>query len=289
MSERIERIRLGDLSLYFLRDGAFWPDAGSIFGPVPKALWGKVCPPDDRNRMELAINPVLIDSESGWILIDPGIGDKYDEKWRKIYNIDRSSTLDHSLTELGIKLSEISIVILTHLHFDHAGACTRLDEAGKLAPSFPDARHFVQRREWDGARSPNERTRTAYLSDDFAPLGENELVELIDGDCEVTPGVRVQLTGGHTSGHQIVLIESGGSTAVVCSDILPTTFHTPLAYATAFDVRPQETLEAKRTIYGHAIGENWLVIPAHDLSIKAGYLREAGGRLSLERYDGVQS
>ncbi|KPJ53441.1 hypothetical protein AMJ39_04680 [candidate division TA06 bacterium DG_24] len=280
---RVQHLHLGDFSIYFVRDGSFWVDAGSIFGAVPKVLWSKVCPADERNRMELAINPVLIDTEGGWILVDPGIGDKYDEKTRKIYNLDRSLVLDQCLAELGIDRTEIGTVVLTHLHFDHAGACTRVEEEGEVVPSFPNARHIVQRQEWEYARNPNEKTRTAYFEDDFMPLAGHDLVELVDGETEVAVGVRTQFTGGHSGGHQVVLVVSKGQTAVICSDILPTVHHTPLAYATAFDVRPLETLEAKRNIYRHAIGEGWLVIPAHDTKVRAGYLRETEGRFTLEQ------
>lgn len=281
MSERIAHRRLGDLNLYFVRDGSFWVDAGSIFGSVPKTLWSKVCAADERNRMELAINPVLIESESGWILVDPGIGDKYDEKARRIYKLDRSLVIDQCLEELGIGRTDIRTVLLTHLHFDHAGACTRFDAGGNVIPSFPTARHIVQRLEWEYARNPNERTRAVYFQDDFGPLAEHGLVELVDGEAEVTVGVRTEPTGGHTGGHQIVRLESKGDTAIICSDILPTVHHTPLPYATAFDVRPLETLEAKRKIYRQALGGEWLLIPAHDTKVRAGYLRETEGRLTL--------
>ncbi len=199
-------MRLGEFELFSLSDGFFGLDGGAMFGVVPKPLWERTNPPDERNRIRLALRPLLVVAGKERVLVDTGIGDKWDEKARDIYRIEHTDTIESSLARVGLKPEDITRVVLTHLHFDHAGAATKLDSTGKPVPRFPNARYYVQQREWELAINPNRRSRAAYLPDNFLPLQEAGQLELIDGDFQLGLGLELVLTGGHTPGHQIVMV-----------------------------------------------------------------------------------
>jgi len=217
-------MRLGSFELLSLSDGFFRLDGGAMFGVVPKPLWEKRAPADDRNRIQLGLRPLLVRSGSTNVLIDAGIGDKMRPKDVEIYAIDRARNLDHSLAEAGLTASDIDVGIASHLHFDHAGGFTVRD-GDVLRPRFPCARYLVRRAEWDDATHPHERNRASYLAENFVPLEEAGVLEFIEGDGEVLPGISVERTGGHTMHHQLIKIQSGGRTAVFVADMMPTTAH----------------------------------------------------------------
>lgn len=278
----IESIALGNCQLFFLHDGAFSIDCGALFGIVPKMIWEKMVQADEMNRCEIASNPLLVKTPEHLVLIDPGLGDKYTDKMRFIYNLKKDHFIEQSLTEIGLQPEAIDIVIATHLHFDHIGAGTKANEHGKITPTFPNAKYYFQRGEWEEALNPDERTRTTYFKENLLPLQEHGLLELIDGDTQILPQIRVEKTGGHTKHHQMVIIESEGKTAAYPGDILPSTFHLPIPYVMALDLYPVAVMEAKRKLYQRAIDGNWLVIIDHGEQVRAGHIRFDGRKYLFE-------
>jgi glyoxylase-like metal-dependent hydrolase (beta-lactamase superfamily II) len=274
-------VRFGDLELLPLTDGTFRLDGGAMFGVVPKPLWQKRAPADDRNRIRLGLRPLVVRGERT-LLIDAGIGGKMDEKSIEIYAIDRSRHLDHALADAGVRREDIDIVLASHLHFDHAGGFTTRDDRGRLVPAFPRARYVVRTAEWEDAMHPHERNRASYLAENFAPLAEAGVLDLVDGDDPIMPGVRVVRTGGHTMHHQIVMIESGGRTAVFAADLMPTAAHVDEPWIMGYDLYPMDTLAFKRGFVREAIAGQYLIFFEHDPDIAAGYIREEGGRKRIE-------
>ena len=275
-------VTLGALELVPLSDGFFALDGGAMFGVVPKPLWERVAPADSRNRIRMAMRPLLVRGERT-ILIDAGVGEKLDPKARDLYGFDRERHLEHSLRGADVAPEDVDLVIASHLHFDHAGGFTVRDGAGVVRPRFPRARHVVRRQEWDDALTPHERNRASYFAENYVPLRDAGLLDLVDDDAEVTPGVRLRRTGGHTRGHQIIEIESGGRTAVFVADLIPTTAHVPLPWIMGYDLFPMETLEFKRAFVREAVDREYLLFFEHDPDIAAGWLRERTGKVVVER------
>jgi methylmalonyl-CoA epimerase len=273
----VRRYSLGDLELISLCDGFFRLDGGSMFGTVPKVRWSHTSVPDDRNRILLAMRPLVVRG-TRTMIIDAGLGDKEDARFRDMYGVERARHLDHSLAEAGLAAEDIDIVLATHLHFDHAGGFTRRDASGRLRPRFPRAQYVVRRGEWEDATHPNVRTRASYLSDNYLPLAEAGVLQLVDADQTIMPGVKVQRTGGHTPHHQMAVIESGGLTAAYVADLMPTTAHVPDAWMMGFDLNPLETLAAKQQFAQGALERQTLVLFDHDPTVVAGYLQEEDGK-----------
>lgn len=278
----IQSLSIGNCQLFFLHDGAFSIDCGALFGIVPKIIWEKLVKADELNRCEITINPLLVKTPEHNVLIDPGLSDKYSEKLRFIYNIKKEQSIVDSLKEINLKPEDIDIVIATHMHFDHIGAGTKSNEKGEIVPTFPNAKYYFQQGEWEDASNPDERTKATYFKENFIPLQEHGLVELINGDAQILPQIRVEKSGGHTKHHQMVIIESEGKTSVYPGDILPSTFHLPIPYVMALDLYPVEVMEAKRKLYQRAIEGNWLIIIDHGEEVRAGYIRFDGKRFSFE-------
>jgi glyoxylase-like metal-dependent hydrolase (beta-lactamase superfamily II) len=214
--------------------------------------------------------------------VDAGVGGKMDEKSVSIYGIDRTRNLDDSLALAGVRAADIEIVLASHLHFDHAGGFTARDGGGRLVPAFPNARYVVRTGEWEDAARPHERNRASYLPDDFAPLADARVLDLVPDDAPIAPGVRVVRTGGHTMHHQIVMIESGGRTAVFSADLIPTTAHVDEPWIMGYDLYPMDTLAFKRTFVRDAIEREYLIFFEHDPAVAAGYIRERSGRKYVE-------
>lgn len=273
----------GDLDLIPLTDGSFRLDGGAMFGVVPKPLWERRIPADDKNRIPMGLRPLIVRSASTTMIIDAGIGDKMDAKSRGIYAVDRGRHLDHSLAAAGLSAGSIDIALASHLHFDHVGGFTACDASGALIPRFPRARYVARTGEWEDATHPHERNRASYLQENFVPLMNAGVLDLVDADAEIMPGVRVVRTGGHTMHHQIVMIESGGRTAVFAADLIPTTAHIDEPWIMAYDLYPMDTLAFKRTFIREAIEREYLVFFEHDPEVAAGYIREEQGRKRVER------
>ena len=238
-----------------------------MFGVVPKPLWERRIPSDARNRIPLALRCLLIEAPNALVLVDTGVGNKYNEKFAEIYGVVNAgdpTQLEDGIRHAGFDPEAIDIVLNTHLHFDHAGGNTVLDELGQIRPSFPNARHVVQKGELEFAHSQNERIRASYLLENFEPITKAGLWEVVEGVTEVTKGVEVLPTPGHTPHHQSVLIKSDGDTACFLADVCPTSAHLPLPWIMGYDLEPLVTLESKRRLWMKAREENWLLIFEHD-------------------------
>jgi glyoxylase-like metal-dependent hydrolase (beta-lactamase superfamily II) len=274
-------MRLGDFELISLSDGTFRLDGGAMFGVVPKPLWEKRAPADDRNRISLGVRPLVVRSAARTILIDAGIGDKMTPKEVEIYGIDRTRHLDHALAAAGLRASDIDVVLASHLHFDHMGGGTeRVD--GVVRPRFPRARYLVRRGEWDDATHPHERNRASYLPENLQPLDEAGVIDFIEGDGEVFPGISVWRTGGHTMHHHIVKITSGGRTAVFTADLMPTAAHVDPQWVMGYDLYPMDTFLYKKAFVREAIDGEYVIFFEHDPSIAAGIIRVRDGKRIVE-------
>lgn len=276
------RMPFGDLELVTLHDGLFGLDGGAMFGVVPRTLWAAQSPPDDRNRILLAMRPLIVEGSWGRLLIDCGAGDKMDAKQRDIYALDRTTHLEHALASQGMTADSVDFVLATHLHLDHFGGATER-EGNAVVPRFRRARHFIREAEWQDATHPHERNRASYLPDDFVPLKAAGAVDFYEGDQVIKPGVRVVRTGGHTGQHQVVYIESAGRTAVFVADLIPTTAHIRDPWIMGYDLFPMETLAFKKQFIREAIDREYLILFEHDPVVGAGYIREKDGRRFVEQ------
>ncbi len=253
--------KLGSFDLWFLSDGELWLDGGSMFGIVPKNLWAKLATPDEQNRIRLGLNPLLIGANERLVLIETGIDRKPGEKFRRLYGLDEQNPILGQLQLLGIAPDDIALVINTHLHFDHAGLNTRL-MGGKLVPTFPNARHIVQKQELEDALHPHERSRASYLSDNIEPILPQ--CELVEGEVEIMPGLWVVPVPGHTQGMQAVELNSEGQRLAYTADLIPTMMQTPLPYIMAFDLYPMTTLETRKKMYERWIEGDYLLGFTHE-------------------------
>ena len=277
----VTRYTVGDFELISLYDGTFRLDGGAMFGVVPKALWEKKTHADDANRIPLTMRPLIVRDGKRTVLIDAGLGDKEPEKFYRMYAADRSRTLDHALAEAGIAPDDIDLVLASHLHFDHAGGFTVRDSAGRIKPRFPKARYVVRRGEWIDATHPHERNRASYLVDNFVPLAEAGVLDFLDEDGPVVPGIRVQRTGGHTMHHQIIWIESGSDRAVFLADLIPTSAHLPDAWVMGYDLYPMDSLFAKQAFARAVARRESMIFFEHDPVIPAAFITEQDGKLGL--------
>jgi glyoxylase-like metal-dependent hydrolase (beta-lactamase superfamily II) len=251
-----------------------------MFGVIPKTLWAKKTTPDDRNRITLAMRPLLIRGERT-ILIDAGLGDKESPRFDDIYGVERGRHLDHSLAEAGLSAEDIDIVIATHLHFDHAGGFTRRDAAGAIRPRFPRARYVIRHGEWHDATHTHVRNRASYFVDNILPLADAGVVDFVNDDAEVAPGVRVERAPGHTDHHQIVWIESAGARALYLADLMPTIAHMPDAWGMGYDLAPMDTLSSKQRVAREIAARETLLFFEHDPATPAGYLADVNGTRTL--------
>ncbi len=272
---------IGPYEVHALETGNFALDGGAMFGVVPRTLWAKSNPPDEKNRITLAARVLLLVGGGRRILVDAGNGSKFNEKFTAIYRIDSSRTsLPGSLQRHGLSPTDITDVVLTHLHFDHAGGSTmRVD--GRVVPTFPRARYYVQRAHWEAALHPTERDHASFFPEDFVPLRESGLLEFTDGEGEVIPGIRVRVLNGHTTALQSPIISDGRTTLFYCADLFPTTSHLPLPWIMAYDLRPLVTLEEKRRTLKDAVENGWIFFYEHDPVTAAARLRRDDKGISL--------
>jgi glyoxylase-like metal-dependent hydrolase (beta-lactamase superfamily II) len=257
-----------------------------MFGVVPKPLWERRIVPDERNRIQLGMRCVVIEHESGVVLVDTGSGNKETAKFHDIYGIENAGAngrtlLEDGLAQIGVRPEDVGIVIDTHLHFDHAGGNTFVDTDGAVKLTFPNARYIVQRGEWVYATHTNERTAGSYFAPNFAPVLAADAFDFVDGEREIVRGIRVVPTPGHTPFHQSVLIESDGETAFYPADLVPTSSHLPLAWIMGYDVEPLVTLETKRAMLTKAARDGWLVIFEHDATVASGRIKVDGKGFAL--------
>ncbi len=278
----LNSFKIGRLTCHAIEGGTVRLDGGAMFGVVPKVLWQRRIPPDERNRIPLAMRCLLIEHPDGLVLVDTGLGNKEDAKFRDIYGVENAgregrTRLEDALAELGYSPGDVGWVVNSHLHFDHAGGNTYRNAGGEIGVSFPRARYAVQRRELEFARRLNERTAASYLPPNFEAVP----FSLIDGETELLPGIRSLPTPGHTPGHQSVLVESGGERLCFLADVVPTSAHLPLPWIMGFDIEPLVTLESKRRLYARAEAEGWLLFFEHDPAVAVGRLAREGKGFGL--------
>jgi glyoxylase-like metal-dependent hydrolase (beta-lactamase superfamily II) len=278
-------ISLGDLKVDVVTAGHFRLDGGAMFGVVPRVLWERVSPPDEKNRIELALNCLVVRDGKRTVLVETGMGEKWDSKNREIYALRSEGGLLLSLERLGVLPEAVSLVLLTHLHFDHAGGATVSSPGGEPIPAFPNATYVVQKIEWEFASRLNERTRASYLPENYEPIRRSGQLRLVEGEEEILPGVRVIPLPGHTPGLQGVLLQGGGRTALYPSDLVPTVSHLPYPYIMGYDVLPLTTLETRKRVLPRAAEEGWIVILGHEPKTPVGTLREEGGRFRLQPWE----
>ena len=277
----VKNLKLGDFELFFLRDGEFWLDGGGYFGIVPKVIWSNLVTPDELNRVKLNSNPLLVKTDKHNVLIDPGLGNKYSVKQKKIFKISYEPSIEKCLNEIGMTADDIDIVVATHLHFDHVGGCTKIENE-KIVPTYKNAIHYFQKNEWEDATHPNQRTKGTYYLENYVPLMEAGLVKLVEGNVEIISGISVEVTGGHTKYHQIVFAKSKGETAVYFGGILSAVTHIKIPYTMGFDLYPVDIMKKRQELYQRAIKENWLVCLEHDPENRAGYFKFDGKNYQFE-------
>lgn len=280
----VRTTRVGSIRIHALEAGLQWLDGGAMFGVVPRPLWERRIAPDERNRIPLALRCLLVEAPDALVLVDTGIGNKEDPRFMDLYGVANAgvpSRLEDAIRAAGFTPDDVDVVLNTHLHFDHAGGNTHRDPAGEVRLSFPRARHVVQRGELDFAHSGNERVRASYLADNFDPVAEASLWDLVEGEAQVTAGVRVLPTPGHTPHHQSVLVESEGATACFLADVCPTSAHLPLPWIMGYDLQPLVTLESKRGLWRRARAEDWLLIFEHDPDVPWGRMDAGEERPTL--------
>lgn len=258
-------MQFGDYRVEVIPDTEFRLDGGAMFGVVPRTLWSRVCPPDDQNRIRMNMNCVFIEGGGERILLETGIGEKWPAKQREIYGITRRRSLADSLRAIaGVGPEQITIVINTHLHFDHAGGNTSLDNDGRAVPSFPNARYFVSRGELEHAESPSERDRASYLPDNWLPLIETGQLEAKPAEYEVVSGLRMETQPGHNRSMQCWRLDTDGQTVFGFADLVPMRAHVPFAWIMGYDLYPAETLEVKKRLLPQAAREGWTCLFYHD-------------------------
>ena len=278
-------MQFGDYRVEVVPDAEFRLDGGAMFGVVPRSLWSRVAPPDEENRVLLNMNCLYVEAAGERVLVETGIGDKWTPRQTATYAISREGSLGHRLRALtGCAPEDVTIVVNTHLHFDHAGGNTTLDAEGRPAPAFPNARYFVSRAEFEHAEAPHERDRASYLQENWRPLAESGQLELKPDAYEVVPGLRLETVPGHSRTMQCVRLDRGGRTLYGFADLVPTRAHVPLAWIMGYDLYPVETLEAKRQLLPRAAREGWLCLFYHDAEAPLGRLAEEEGKLRVVRH-----
>lgn len=258
-----EEVRIGELRVLPVVTSRFRLDGGSMFGVIPRTLWSRQAPADDLNRIELCVNTLIVTTGDQTLLVEPGMGQKYSEKQKEIYSLDETETAA-ALASAGVKVSDVDMVIPTHLHLDHAGGSTEWDEAGASENLFPGAVFVVQEAEWEAALRPGAIEKGSYNPQDFLPLEAEGRLKFVSGDEDVAPGVSVELTGGHTRGHQVVRLSSGGEEGLFLGDIVPTTAHLKPNWLMAWDMEPQVVYDAKVRLLDDAAARGVICFFAHD-------------------------
>lgn len=256
-------MQIGKYKLITIQSGLFRLDGGAMFGIIPKPLWEKTNPADELNRIELSTRNLLLISDDKKILIDTGMGTKWDDKSKNIYNIDPKFDLELKLEQNGIKSDEITDILLTHLHFDHTGGSTKL-ENGKLIPAFPNAKYYVQKKNFEWALKPSERDKGSYIKENFEPLVKEGVLNLVDGEIDFDENISFRIINGHTFGQQMIKISDSANTLLYVADLLPFVSQIKIPYIMGYDLQPLVTVEEKKKYLKLAADENWKLYFGHD-------------------------
>jgi len=253
------------MKLYPINTGNLKLDGGAMFGVVPKVMWQKLYPADENNLCNWSMRCLLVDYGDRKVLIDNGMGDKQSEKFFKHYYPNGDDTLEKSLAKYGFSCDDITDVVITHLHFDHAGGGVKYDEKGELALTFKNAKYWVSKKQWDWAENANRRERASFLSENIFPMRNLGALQLIEEETELFPGFTAKMFDGHTDGQIIPHIEYKGKTICFMADLLPSTAHIPMPYVMSYDTRPLLTLEDKKRFYKDAIENDYILFFEHDI------------------------
>jgi glyoxylase-like metal-dependent hydrolase (beta-lactamase superfamily II) len=276
-------MKFGKIEIFPIVENSFKIDGGAMFGVIPKVIWEKLVTSDVFNRVTLDINVFLVKTGGKNILIDVGMGNALTEKQKKIFGIEKDSQLEIGLAKLGLKPEEIDYVILSHLHSDHAGGIVKFNQNKEKIPSFPKAKYVAQKKEFEEAISPDERTAATYFVDNLKLLEKENLWQLIEGDAPILPEIKVFNSSGHTGGHQTVLISSPGEKILFPGDIIPTVHHLKIAYVAGVDLFPVETMKIKKEFIEHCLSDGWLLAFDHDVNVKIGKLKKIEDKLEVEK------
>lgn len=269
-SAPMHSLTFGDWRVGFLETGFLWLDGGSMFGSVPKPLWSRTNPPDEKNRIRLAMRCLLLEGRGRRVLVDVGLGDKFSAKLREIYRVEHdATTMDRALAQAGLAPADVTDVLLTHLHFDHAGGSTRL-EGDRLKPAFPNARYHVQVRNLANARQPNLRERASYMVENFEPVAEAGAFVARDGAGSPWPGIELIPAHGHTRGQQLVRISGPEGALYFVADLIPTAAHVRIPFVMGYDIAAIETMLEKRLLLERAVAEGAWVALEHDPEVALG-------------------
>jgi glyoxylase-like metal-dependent hydrolase (beta-lactamase superfamily II) len=273
----------GNYRVEVIPDCEFRLDGGAMFGVVPRNLWARVNPPDDQNRIRMNMNCLFIDADGERILIDTGIGEKWSDKHRAMYGINRTRSFDESLKAIaGVAATDITIVINTHLHFDHAGGNSIRNDSGQAVPAFPNARYFISQAEYEHSESPTERDRASYFPENWQPMKETGQLELKASNYEVVPGLTMETHAGHNRSMQCPRLARDGKVLFGFADLVPTRAHVPYAWVMGYDLYPVETVEAKKKLLPQAAQENWTCLFYHDPDQALGRVVEQDGKLRVK-------
>ena len=257
-------MKVGKYEIKIINSGYFWLDGGAMFGIIPKPLWEKTNPPDSTNRIKLSTRNLLLQNGKRKILIDSGMGNKWDAKSKSIYSINQNEfSLDNELIKAGISAGEITDVIITHLHFDHTGGSIKLENE-KLIPAFPNAKYYVQKKNFEWAVNPSERDRGSYIKENFIPLYEAGVLNLIDNNIDFDDEIEFLVVNGHTFSQQLVKISDSSSTILYCGDLIPTSSHIPIPYVMGYDLQPLVAVQEKKNILSQVNEEQWKLFFEHD-------------------------
>lgn len=256
-------MKIGKYTLKTVLSGFIGLDGGAMFGIIPKPLWEKTNPADEQNRVILSTRNLLLISDDKKILIDTGMGNKWDEKSKNIYRIDQSINLENSLIQCGLKAEDITDVLLTHLHFDHTGGSTK-NENGKLVPAFSNAKYYVQKKNFEWAMSPSDRDKGSYIKENFEPLIKEGVLNLVDGEIDFDENISSRLVNGHTFAQQMIKISDSSNTILYCCDLIPFVSQIRIPYVMGYDLQPLVTVQEKKKYLKLAADENWFLYFGHD-------------------------
>jgi len=262
-------MKIGPYNLYNIVTSEFALDGGAMFGIIPKPLWEKQAPSDEKNRITMVTRSLLLVSNDHKIIVDTGNGSKWQEKFKDIYGINLEKfNLEKSLAHYGFAPNDITDVFCTHLHFDHVGGNTKLVN-GKLEPAFPNARYWMQKDNWNLANSPSEKDAGSFMSDDWSVLAENNLIQFVDGKEPFLPGIEQFISNGHTTGMMLPIIRDSSNTLIYMADLIPMTAHIPLPWVMAYDINPIRTIQEKSKILPKIVEEEWTIFFEHDPKYQA--------------------
>ena len=265
MGQNSAAMKIGQFEIHAVPSGNFALDGGAMFGVVPQPLWSRTNPPDAKNRIDLGMRLLLLKGRDRTFLVDTGIGDKWSEKQNSIYRLENAMLPDAALRAAGHDPDEVTDVILTHLHFDHAGGATRADGT----PVFSNAQYHLQRAQFEWARDPAPKDRASYRPLDFLPLFEQDQLVLHDGQTDIADGLELIVVDGHTPGQQLPLISDDTTTMLYTADLVPTATHLRTPYVMAYDNEPLKTIREKREWLGRASKEDWILFFEHDAHLTA--------------------